>query len=66
MNITVNENVVVIATDSSIEELLQSLDKPLTGSAVAVNQQIISRSKWAEYKICEGDEISLFQAIAGG
>lgn len=66
MNITVNESVVVMAEGSSIEELLKSLDKPLTGSAVAVNQQIISRTKWAQYKICEGDEISLFQAIAGG
>ncbi len=66
MNITVNESVVVMAENSSIEELLKSLDKPLTGSAVAVNQKIISRAKWAEYKICEGDEISLFQAIAGG
>lgn len=66
MNITVNESVVVIDEQSSLEQLLISLDKPLKGSALAVNQKIISRSKWVEYKLCEGDEISLFQAIAGG
>lgn len=66
MNITVNENVVVIDEQSTLEQLLRILDKPLTGSAVAVNQKIISRSQWAEYKLCEGDQISLFQAIAGG
>ena len=32
----------------------------------AVNLEIISRSLWAEYKLCEGDQIALFQAIAGG
>ena len=66
MNVTVNESVVVIDEQSSLEQLLISLDKPLKGSALAVNQKIISRSQWAEYKLCEGDQISLFQAIAGG
>jgi sulfur carrier protein len=66
MNITVNENVVVVAQECTIEQLLISLDKPLTGSALAVNQNIISRAQWADHKLCEGDQISLFQAIAGG
>jgi sulfur carrier protein len=66
MNVTVNENRVEIAQQTSIEQLLITLDKPLTGCALAVNQQIISRSRWAKHMLCEGDEISLFQAIAGG
>ena len=66
MKVTVNESDVVIDEQSSLEQLLVNLDKPLKGSALAVNQKIISRSKWAEYKLCEGDQISLFQAIAGG
>lgn len=66
MNITVNESVVVIEPQCNIEQLLQCLKKPLKGSAVAVNQRVINRPEWHEYKLCEGDEISLFQAIAGG
>ena len=66
MKVIVNESVVEIAEQSSLEQLLISLDKPLKGSALAVNLNIISRSKWAEHKLCEGDQISLFQAIAGG
>ena len=66
MNVIVNESVVAVAAESSIEQLLKTLDKPLKGSALAVNQNIISRSQWADYKLCEGDQISLFQAIAGG
>lgn len=66
MNVIVNERVIAVAQECTLEQLLGTLDKPLTGSALAVNQNIISRSQWAEYKLCEGDQISLFQAIAGG
>ena len=66
MNIFVNEQLITIPALSNIEQLLTQLESPLKGSAVAVNQNIISRSAWAEYQLNEGDQISLFQAIAGG
>jgi sulfur carrier protein len=66
MNIFVNEQPLTIPADCNIEQLLTQLQSPLKGSAVAVNQNIVSRSTWAEYKLNEGDQISLFQAIAGG
>ncbi len=66
MKIEVNEQSLEVAENSNIEQLLQQLDKPLNGSAVAVNQSIVSRSQWNEYILNEGDQISLFQAIAGG
>ena len=50
----------------TVTQLFTYLDKPLVGSAVAINQHIISRSEWDNYLINEGDNISLFQAIAGG
>ncbi len=66
MKIFVNEQAVEITENSNIEQLLTQLDSPLKGSAVAVNQSIISRSNWSDYKLNEADQISLFQAIAGG
>lgn len=66
MNIFVNERVITIPANCNIEQLLAQLESPLKGSAVAVNQLIISRSRWAEYKLNESDQVSLFQAIAGG
>lgn len=66
MKIQVNEQPLALAENMTLEQLLIHLDKPLIGSAVAVNQAIISRSHWAEHIINEGDNISLFQAIAGG
>ena len=66
MKIQINEQVVELADNTNIEQLLAHLNKPLMGSAVAVNQDIISRSHWADTILNEGDNISLFQAIAGG
>ena len=66
MKIKVNEQTLELAENTTVEQLLMHLDKPLIGSAIAVNQAVISRSDWAEYIINEGDKISLFQAIAGG
>ena len=66
MNIFVNDQPITIPVDANIEQLLAHLESPLKGSAIAVNQNIVSRSKWADYLLNEGDQISLFQAIAGG
>ena len=66
INITVNENPVEIELQCNIEQLLNQLESPLKGSAIAVNQKIISRSEWATYLLQENDQVSLFQAIAGG
>ena len=66
MKIHVNEQALEVSDNTNIEQLLFQLDKPLIGSAVAINQEIISRSSWIDTVIHEGDKISLFQAIAGG
>ena len=66
MKIQVNEQALEVSEKTNIEQLLLQLDKPLVGSAVAVNQEVITRSQWESYIISEGDNISLFQAIAGG
>ncbi|MDN2663511.1 sulfur carrier protein ThiS [Psychromonas sp. 14N.309.X.WAT.B.A12] len=66
MKIQVNEQALILPNSMNLEQLLVHLEKPLIGSAVAVNMQVISRSEWTQYNINEGDNISLFQAIAGG
>ncbi|WP_413701227.1 sulfur carrier protein ThiS [Psychromonas sp. KJ10-10] len=66
MKVNVNENLIEIDDQSNIEQLLVVLESPLKGSAIAVNQKIISRSEWARYQLQENDKVSLFQAIAGG
>jgi len=66
MKIQVNKEALELVETLTVEQLLVYLDKPLMGSAVAVNQEIIRRSNWTSTILNEGDDISLFQAIAGG
>lgn len=66
MKVNVNEKLIELEAQCNIEQLLNQLQSPLKGSAIAVNQKIISRSEWATYLLQENDQVSLFQAIAGG
>ncbi len=66
MKVSVNEQSLEVPTGCHIEQLLTMIERPLNGTAVAVNQTIVHRQSWAETVLNEGDQISLFQAIAGG
>lgn len=66
MNVIVNESTLEIAENTTVAQLLKILGKTEQGSAVAVDQEVVSRSLWSDYKLREGQQITLFQAIAGG
>jgi sulfur carrier protein len=53
-------------TVTTITSLLSVLEQPGKGIAVAVNQTIITRQKWDDFQLSENDQVTLFQAIAGG
>lgn len=50
----------------SIAELLNELDIPAEGTAVALNGAVIPRLKHEATKLCENDEIEVIRAVAGG
>nr|WP_281434610.1 sulfur carrier protein ThiS [Erwinia phyllosphaerae] len=50
----------------TLADLLTQLCCQQAGTALAVNQQIVSRDRWSTYPLQEGDELVIFQAIAGG
>lgn len=66
MRITVNDEVMNFDAPVTVSELLASLGRPTAGMAVAVNQTIVVRGCWSEHVVRDGDQILLFQAIAGG
>ena len=51
---------------TTISALLVVLKQPEQGIAVAVNQAIVNRQLWDEFALAEHDQVTLFQAIAGG
>ena len=66
MNILVNEVPHQFSQPLTLLNLLNLLALNPAGSALAVNQVIIPRDNWPAHLLEDGDEILLFQAIAGG
>ena len=66
MKITLNDRPIEILHRLSLDEFLVQLKYSPEGAALAINQTIIPRSQWPQHFINDGDDILLFQAIAGG
>ncbi|PKH05797.1 sulfur carrier protein ThiS [Moritella sp. Urea-trap-13] len=65
MKLTINDEIKTVAV-TSISSLLTVLEQPEKGIAIAVNQTIIRRQNWDDFQLSENDQVTLFQAIAGG
>lgn len=66
MKVRLNDQPLELAQPISISTLLQQLERHQPGTALAINQIIIPRADWANHLVQDGDDILLFQAIAGG
>ncbi len=66
MKITLNDRPIELSQRLTVAEFLTQLKYSPEGAALAINQTIIPRSQWPQHVINEGDDILLFQAIAGG
>lgn len=67
IDLTVNGEPATVAADA-IPGLLRALgyDPEQQGVAVAVNAEVVPRSRWAESKIAAGDRIEIVGAKQGG
>lgn len=66
MKIRLNDQPLALAQPLSVDALLKQLERHQPGTALAINQIIIPRADWANHLVQDGDDILLFQAIAGG
>ncbi|WP_448665336.1 sulfur carrier protein ThiS [Serratia plymuthica] len=66
MKIRLNDQPLELAQPLSVTALLEQLELHQPGTALAINQTIIPRADWANHQVQDGDDILLFQAIAGG
>jgi len=66
MNLIINDQPHQVVPPLTLLTLLEQLKYDQTGSALAVNQVIIPRPNWSTHQLADGDNILLFQAIAGG
>ncbi|MBC8953926.1 sulfur carrier protein ThiS [Xenorhabdus sp. PB62.4] len=66
MNIIVNDRMMTLSAPMTVQQLLEHIQCTQSGTALAINQTIIPRSDWYTHQVNDGDNILLFQAIAGG
>jgi sulfur carrier protein len=66
MEIVLNGEKKQITDQISVEALLRHLNSPLEGVAVAVNGNIIPRSKWHQEKLENKDKVEILGAVQGG
>lgn len=69
MKISVNNQEKTLDSNHNIESLLSLLEINLDqqkGLAIAVNQEILNKADWNQYKIKDGDKLILIRATQGG
>jgi thiamine biosynthesis protein ThiS len=66
MKIIVNGEVREIEEGTTIAILLQGLDIPQAGTAVAIGDSIVSRDEHDTRPIVEGERVEIIRAIGGG
>lgn len=66
IGITVNGQPVQVAPQSTLADLIESLNRPARGVAVAVNREVVPRRMWAERVLNAGDRVDVVNAIGGG
>lgn len=66
MQILFNDEPLQCADGITLATLLDQLRQLKPGVALALNQQILPRERWDVQQVREGDQILLFQVIAGG
>ena len=66
MHIQFNDEPLQCPDNLTLEKLLEQLRLLKPGVALAINQSIVPREQWEAHLLKDGDQILLFQAIAGG
>ena len=66
MLLNINGQEKKIFTSENIEELLNELEIASPHCAVALNQEVVPKSKFKQTRIQEGDKVEIVHAVGGG
>lgn len=65
MDININ-NKKTSVTSTNLQELAQEMNLPEKGVAIAISNQMIPRTEWANIPIAEGADVVIIKAACGG
>ncbi len=66
VEVLVNGETLAVAADATISAVLQQLESPSRGVAVALNGEVVRRSEWQETSLARGDCLEVLTAAQGG
>lgn len=66
MELNLNDQLLTVAPEVTIPELLNSIGSPLSGVAVAVNDTVVPRSDWESFRFSDRDNVLVIKAASGG
>lgn len=66
ITVNVNNTAHTFNSPSTLHDLLAQLDISEKGIAVAINNQIISRTEWNRRELTEGENVLIIRATQGG
>jgi len=66
MEIVINGEPRIVAQHATVDDVLSQLGIVRDGIAVALNDEVVPRSQYAEYTLEAGVRLEIVQAVAGG
>lgn len=66
MSIIVNGDPSDVAPGTTVAELLNTLDVPTRGVAVAVDAEVVPRGSWETFAVADGARVEVLIAVQGG
>lgn len=66
MNILVNGERRLVASDTALGTLVATLTAAPSGVAAALNETVVPRTEWSSTPLREGDRVEVLTAVQGG
>jgi len=56
----------MVSESDSVQDLIDALSLTNQALAVAINREVVPRTKWREFRFTFGDKVDVVRAIGGG
>lgn len=66
MRITVNDELLDVPNDLSLQELVGRLTLPAERLAIELNRNVVRRAKWSQTELREDDRLEIVHFVGGG
>lgn len=66
MIITLNNQEKEVATDMTLQQLIEQSNMPMQNIAVAINNHLVPRNEWTTHLLHDNDKIVVIAAAYGG